>query len=54
MNKMYGIIGLKVRLFNNAYDLNSFLERYDGDIVDIQYQRDERYDRFMVVYKIEE
>jgi hypothetical protein len=54
MNKMYGITGLKVRLFNSEYDLNSFLKRYYGDIVDIQYQRDEHYDRFMVVYTTEE
>lgn len=38
MNKMYGITGLKVASFDDKYDANRFLERYDGDIVDVQYQ----------------
>ena len=38
MNKMYVITGLQVASFNREYDANRFLERYDGDIVDIQYE----------------
>jgi hypothetical protein len=38
MNRMYGIRDLQFATFGNAYDANRFLERYDGDIVDIQYR----------------
>lgn len=56
MNKMYGITGIKVKFFvcqnANADKLNDFLEEYDGNIIDIQYQQNNfAIKQVMVVYK---
>ena len=56
MNKMYGITGIKVKFFvcqnTNADELNDFLEEYDGNIIDIQYQQNNfAVKQVMVVYK---
>lgn len=55
MNKMYGITGIQVKFFvldNNAKELNEFLQEYDGNIIDIQYQQNDFAVRqIMVVYK---
>lgn len=56
MNKMYGITGIKVKFFvcqnGDANELNNFLEEYDGNIIDIQYQQNNfAVKQVMVVYK---
>lgn len=56
MNKMYGITGIRVKFFvcekGNADEINNFLEEYDGDIIDIQYQQNNfAVKQVMVVYK---
>ena len=55
MNKMYGITGIQVKFFvidNNSEELNEFLQEYDGNIIDIQYQQNDFAVRqIMVVYK---
>lgn len=56
MNKMYGITGIRVKFFvcqnENADELNNFLEEYDGNIIDIQYQQNNfAVKQVMVVYK---
>ena len=57
MNKMFGITGIKVKFFScfdkkDLDELNNFLCEYDGNIIDIQYQKsDVLLDSIMVVYK---
>ena len=56
MNKMYGITGIKVKFFickeEDVDKLNNFLEEYDGNIIDIQYQQNNfAVKQVMVVYK---
>lgn len=52
---LYGITGIKVRFFvcdKNADELNEFLSKHDGNIIDIQYQQNNfSVKQVMVVYK---
>ena len=55
MDKFYGFKGLQVAFFRNESALNKFLKAFDGNIVDIQYQRDDHnIDSVMIVYVKEE
>lgn len=53
MNKMFGITNIRVKIFSFSNSdqtdkLNNFLEQYNGNIIDIQFQ--DRL-RVMVVYQ---
>ena len=54
MNNVFGITGIRVKFFsfnNNADELNDFLDEYDGNIIDLQYQQYSSIRQVMVVYK---
>lgn len=56
MNKMFGITGIRVKFFvcdiNNTNEINDFLNKYDGNIIDIQYQQNNfAVKQIMIVYK---
>ena len=55
MNNVFGITGIRVKFFvvdKNADELNDFLEEYDGNIIDIQYQQNDfAVKQVMVVYR---
>jgi hypothetical protein len=56
MNNLFGITGIKVEFCAITYGdtsyLNDFLNRHDGDIIDIQFQQNEfSAQQVMVVYK---
>lgn len=55
MNTMFGMTGIKVKIFNflnadHLNELNDFLNEHDGNIIDMQYQHSNCF-RVMVVYK---
>lgn len=43
MNNLYGITNIKIVFMqttdNNAPEINDFIKRHDGNIIDIQYQQ---------------
>lgn len=44
-NLLFGITNIKVKHFsilnNDFSEINNFLKKYDGDIIDIQYQQND-------------
>lgn len=59
MNNLYGIKGVKIKVFDNraneVNEVNSFLSKYDGNIIDIQIVSCEAssydFNKIMVIYK---
>ena len=59
MNNLYGIKGIKIKVFGNRVnevnEVNSFLSKYDGNIIDIQIVNCEAssydFNKIMVIYK---
>jgi len=56
MNKLYGITNIKVVFIqttdNTAPEINAFLEKHNGNIIDIQYQQNDfASHQVMIAYK---
>ena len=49
--KIYGITNLKIAVFYSVVDANDFLEKYSGDIVDIQARSRGGNTTFVIIYK---
>lgn len=58
-NNLFGITNIRVKHFsidrekdNNLTEINNFLEKYNGDIIDIQYQQNNFQNKqILVIYQ---
>ncbi len=55
MNTMFGIENIKIKKFDNTYDANDFIQKHNGNIIDIQCKTTIdhgcRFNRIFVVYQ---